>query len=85
MKTRFKPKFNIRKGDSVVVIAGDDKDLNKPRMVKEVLIEKAKVLVEGVNIVTKHSKAICPEYQRWYRKKRSSHPYQQCDAVGCES
>ena len=27
MKTRFKPKYNIRKGDQVVVIAGDDKDL----------------------------------------------------------
>jgi len=56
MTTRFKAKFNIRKGDSVVVIAGDDKDLSKPRMVKEVLIDKAKVLVEGVNVVTKHSK-----------------------------
>ena len=56
MKTRFKPKFNIRKGDSVVVITGDDKDLSKPRTVKEVLVEKAKVIVEGVNIVTKHSK-----------------------------
>ena len=56
MATRFKAKFNIRKGDSVVVIAGDDKDLTKPRMVKEVLIEKGRVLVEGVNIVTKHSK-----------------------------
>jgi large subunit ribosomal protein L24 len=56
MKTRFKPKFTIRKGDSVVVITGDDKDLSKPRTVKEVLVEKAKVIVEGVNIVTKHSK-----------------------------
>ncbi len=56
MKTRFKPKYNIKKGDSVVVITGEDKDLTKPRVVKEVLIEKAKVLVEGVNIVTKHSK-----------------------------
>jgi large subunit ribosomal protein L24 len=56
MTTRFKAKFNIRKGDSVVVIAGDDKDLTKPRTVKEVLIEKSKVLVEGVNVVTKHSK-----------------------------
>lgn len=56
MKTRFKPKFNIKKGDSVVVITGEDKDLSKPRVVKEVLIEKAKVLVEGVNIVTKHTK-----------------------------
>jgi large subunit ribosomal protein L24 len=56
MKARFKPKFNIRKGDSVVVITGDDKDLSKPRTVKEVWVEKSKVIVEGVNIVTKHSK-----------------------------
>ena len=56
MKTRFKPKFNIRKGDSVVVIAGDDKDLKKPRKVLEVITEKNRVLVEGVNIVTKHTK-----------------------------
>ena len=56
MKTRFKPKYNIRKGDSVVVITGDDKDLSKPRIVKEILVEDAKVLVEGVNIITKHTK-----------------------------
>lgn len=58
MKARFKPKFNIKKGDNVVVIAGDDKDLSKPRVVKEVLIDEknTKVIVEGVNIVTKHSK-----------------------------
>lgn len=56
MKTRFKPKYNIRKGDQVVVITGDDKDLKKPRLVKEVLVEDGKVLVEGVNIVTKHTK-----------------------------
>ena len=46
MESRFKPKFNIKKGDKVVVITGDDKDLKKSR----------KVLVEGVNIVTKHTK-----------------------------
>ena len=56
MSTRFKPKFNIKKGDSVVVIAGDDKDLNKPRKVLDVIMEKSRVLVEGVNIVTKHTK-----------------------------
>lgn len=39
-----------------MVIAGDDKDLKKPRKVLEVLVEKARVLVEGVNIVTRHSK-----------------------------
>ena len=56
MKTRFKPKYNIRKGDQVVVIAGDDKDLKKPRLVKEVLVEEGKVIVEGANIITKHTK-----------------------------
>ena len=56
MKARFKPKYNIRKGDSVVVITGDDKDLTKPRTVKEVMVDDAKVIVEGVNIITKHTK-----------------------------
>jgi large subunit ribosomal protein L24 len=56
MKARFKPKYNIRKGDNVVVIAGDDKALDKPRVVKEVLVDDAKVIVEGVNIITKHTK-----------------------------
>jgi large subunit ribosomal protein L24 len=56
MSNRFKPKFNIKKGDSVVVITGDDKDPAKARKVLEVYPEAAKVLVEGVNIVTKHTK-----------------------------
>lgn len=56
MSNRFKPKFNIKKGDTVVVIAGDDKDLKKPRTVLAVLPDDAKVLVEGVNIITKHTK-----------------------------
>lgn len=56
MSTRFKPKFSIKKGDNVVVITGEDKDLKKPRKVLEVSLEKGRVLVEGVNIVTKHTK-----------------------------
>ena len=56
MSNRFKPKFNIKKGDTVVVIAGDDKDAKKPRKVLEVFPEKMRVLVEGVNIVTRHTK-----------------------------
>ena len=39
-----------------MVISGDDKDLKKPRKVLEVIVEKNRVLVEGVNIVTKHTK-----------------------------
>jgi ribosomal protein L24, bacterial/organelle len=56
MSNRFKPKFNIKKGDNVVVIAGDDKDVRKPRKVLEVFPDEARVLVEGVNIVTRHTK-----------------------------
>ena len=39
-----------------MVIAGDDKDTSKPRIVKKVLVDESRVIVEGVNIVTKHSK-----------------------------
>src|SRR5678810_446861 len=56
MKTRFKPKYNIKKGDSVVVIAGNDKDTAKPRTVKQVLVGEGKVIVEGVNIISRHTK-----------------------------
>ncbi len=56
MSNRFKPKFNIRKGDTVVVIAGDDKDVKKPRKVLDVFPDKGRVLVEGVNVITKHTK-----------------------------
>ncbi len=56
MSTRFKTKFKIKKGDSVVIITGDDKDLKKPRTVLQVLTEKGKVIVEGANIMTKHTK-----------------------------
>src|SRR5271170_6871892 len=56
MSNRFKPKFNIKKGDSVIVITGDDKDPKKHHKVLEVFPDKSKILVEGVNIVTKHTK-----------------------------
>ena len=56
MNNRFKPKFSIKKGDNVVVIAGDDKDLKKPRVVMAVYPDEAKILVEGVNVQTRHTK-----------------------------
>ena len=56
MSNRFKAKFNIKKGDTVVVIAGEDKDLKKPHTVLEVYPDDSRVLVEGVNIITRHTK-----------------------------
>ena len=39
-----------------MVIAGDDKDRSKPRRVIAVYPQKSRVLIEGVNMVTKHKK-----------------------------
>ena len=72
MNTRFKPKYNIKKGDSVVVIAGDDKDLKKPRKVLEVNVEKGRVVVEGVNIVSKHTKPSAQNTKGGILKKEAS-------------
>ncbi|MEQ8238260.1 MAG: 50S ribosomal protein L24 [Cyclobacteriaceae bacterium] len=47
-------KFNIKKDDTVKVIAGNDK--GKTGKVLKVLTEKDRVIVEGVFIVTKHVK-----------------------------
>lgn len=48
-------KLKIKKGDTVRVIAGNDKG-NTPRRVLFVDVKKMRVLVEGVNVRKKHSK-----------------------------
>ena len=56
MERKFnkQPKLHIRKGDSVKVITGNDK--GKTGKVLEVIPETSRVVVEGINIVTKHQK-----------------------------
>lgn len=39
-----------------MVIAGDDRDRSQPRTVLAVIPSEGRVLVEGVNLVTKHLK-----------------------------
>lgn len=46
--------MKIKKGDTVKVIAG--KDNNKEGKVLSVDAKKGRVIVEGVNMITKHSK-----------------------------
>jgi large subunit ribosomal protein L24 len=72
MNNRFKPKFNIKKGDSVVVIAGEDKDVKKPRKVLEVFPDKSRVLVEGANIITRHTKPSAKNTKGGLVKKEAS-------------
>ncbi|MCG8310356.1 MAG: 50S ribosomal protein L24 [Cytophagales bacterium] len=47
-------KFHIRKGDTAIVIAGNDK--GKKGKVLEVITSKNRAIVEGVNMITKHVK-----------------------------
>lgn len=49
-----KPKLKVKKGDEVIVIAGKDK--GKKGAIVKVFPEDARVVVAGVNVVTKHAK-----------------------------
>lgn len=47
-------KFHVRKGDTVQIIAGNDK--GKSGKVLEVVREKYRAIIEGANMITKHVK-----------------------------
>lgn len=53
-KVNQQPKLHIRRGDTVKILAGDDR--GKEGKVLEVNREKRRALVEGVNMMTKHTK-----------------------------
>ncbi len=54
MEKKSNIKLNIRKGDLVKVIAGDSK--GQQGKVTQVLTKTSRVLVEGTNMVSKHTK-----------------------------
>ncbi|MFB9865248.1 50S ribosomal protein L24 [Rufibacter immobilis] len=47
-------KLHVKKGDTVKVITGDDK--GKTGVITSVITDKQKVVVEGLNLVSKHQK-----------------------------
>ena len=51
----------ITKGDTVVVMRGNKTDKGKTGKVMRVFLKTGRVLVEGVNIVKKHTRATRPE------------------------
>ena len=53
-KVNTQPKLKIRKGDLVQVIAGDSKGTQGK--VLEVLLDRNRAIVEGANMVSKHTK-----------------------------
>ncbi len=60
-KSNKQPKLHVKKGDTVKVIAGNAN--GKTGVVLEVIASKRRVIVEGINVVTKHIKpsAASPE------------------------
>ena len=48
------PKMKIKKNDTVIVLSGDDK--GKTGVVKQAMPKENKVIVEGVNMVKRHTK-----------------------------
>lgn len=63
-------KFHVRKGDTVMVLTGNDK--GKQGKILEVLTDKNRVIVEGVNMVTKHVKPSANNPQGGIQKKEAS-------------
>jgi len=53
-KNNFQIKFKLRKGDLVKVIAGDAKGYQGK--ITEIIFSESRALVEGANMVTKHTK-----------------------------
>lgn len=51
---RFAPKLHVKKGDNVIILSGDDK--GKKGKVLGVDPSKGRAIVEGINIVKKHTK-----------------------------
>ena len=69
-KRNQQPKLHIRRGDTVKVLAGDDK--GKQGKVLEVNREKRRALVEGVNMMTKHTKPSAGKPEGGITKMESS-------------
>jgi large subunit ribosomal protein L24 len=66
----MKEKLHIKKGDTVIVISGESK--GQQGRVLEVLREKSRAIVEGVNMVSKHTKPNATSPQGGIIKKEAS-------------
>ncbi|MBP6385213.1 MAG: 50S ribosomal protein L24 [Pseudarcicella sp.] len=69
-KLNHKPKLHVRSGDNVIVISGNSK--GKTGIIKQVLVDKNRAIVEGVNLQTKHVKPSANNPQGGIVKKEGS-------------
>lgn len=63
-------KLKIKKNDTVKVIAGEDKGLQG--RVLRVIVDKDRAIVEGINLVSKHSKPTAANPQGGIIKREAS-------------
>jgi large subunit ribosomal protein L24 len=63
-------KLHIKKGDTVYVNTGEDK--GKTGEVLQVLVNKERAIVEGINMISKHSKPNAQNPQGGIEKKEAS-------------
>ncbi|WP_282015101.1 50S ribosomal protein L24 [Marinifilum flexuosum] len=63
-------KLHIKKGDTVIVNAGESK--GQEGKVLEVLVDKQRAIVEGVNMISKHTKPNAENPQGGIVKKEAS-------------
>jgi large subunit ribosomal protein L24 len=70
MQTKMKHKIKLKKGDTVMVISGNYK--GKTGRVLSVDAESERLLVEGVNMVKKHTKPNAKDNKGGIVKKESS-------------
>ena len=68
-KIKSVAKLHIRKGDTAIVIAGNDK--GKKGKVLEIIREKNRAIIEGVNMITKHVKPSANNPEGGIEKRRS--------------
>lgn len=66
-------KLHVKKGDTVYVNTGEDK--GKTGRILEVLVKENRAVVEGINIVTKHTKPNAQNPQGGPCYERGFDPY----------
>lgn len=70
-------RVKVQTGDQVKVLSGEDK--GKDGKVLRVDRKNDRVLVEGINMVTKHMKPSANNPQGGVEKKRSGYSHFECD------
>ncbi|MDR2409013.1 MAG: 50S ribosomal protein L24 [Bacteroidales bacterium] len=66
----MQPKIHIKKGDTVKVLSGDDR--GQTGKVLKVEVKKYRAFVEGINLVSKHTKPSAKTPQGGIIKKEAS-------------